>query len=196
MRVPPASWWLHPSVEVRRSTIAGRGLFAGVELPAGTVVSRLGGRLVDSAELRRRLTDADAGRAPYVDSIVVGPDRHLIVESWENRFGNHGCDPNLGWVDEYTLATMADVPAGEELLSDYAMSTADPDYMLRCHCPSYRCRQMVAGDDWRIPQLQERYRGWWVPYVQSLVDGLTASPSATAATRADPAPPPSSRRGS
>ncbi len=195
MRVPPASCWLHPAVEVRPSPIAGRGLFAGVDLPAGTVVSRLGGRLVDTAELRRRLADADAGLAPYVDTIVVGPDRHLLVESGENRFGNHGCDPNLGWVDEYTLATMADVPAGEELLSDYAMSTADPDYVLRCHCPSYRCRQMVAGDDWRIPQLHERYRGWWVPYVQSLVDGLTASPSATPAPRADPAPPPSSRRG-
>jgi hypothetical protein len=195
MRVPPTTWWLHPSVEVQPSPIAGRGLFAGAHLPAGTVVSRLGGRLVDTAELRRRLADADAGQAPYVDSIVVGPDRHLLVESGENRFGNHGCDPNLGWVDEYTLATMADVPAGEELLSDYAMSTADPDYVLRCHCPSYRCRQMVAGDDWRIPQLQERYRGWWVPYVQSLVDGLTASPSATAAPRADPAPPPTSPRG-
>ena len=112
-----------------------------------------------------------------------------------NRFGNHSCDPNLGWVDEYTLATMADVPAGQELVSDYAMSTADPDYVLRCHCPSYRCRQMVAGDDWRIPQLQQRYRGWWVPYVQSLVDAVTASPSATAAPRADAARPPSSHRG-
>jgi hypothetical protein len=195
MRVPPASCWLHPAVEVRPSPIAGRGFFARLGLPAGTVVSRLGGRLVDTTELRRRLADADAGLAPYVDTIVVASDRHLLVESGENRFGNHGCDPNLGWVDEYTLATMADVAAGEELLSDYAMSTADPDYVLRCHCPSYRCRQMVAGDDWRIPQLQERYRGWWVPFVQSLVDGLTASPSATAAPRADPAPPPSSRRG-
>jgi len=195
MRVPPTTWWLHPSVEVQPSPIAGRGLFAGAHLPAGTVVSRLGGRLVDTAELRRRLADADAGQAPYVDSIVVGPDRHLLVESGENRFGNHGCDPNLGWVDEYRLATMSDVAAGQELVTDYAMSTVEPDWVLRCHCPSYRCRQMVAGDDWRIPQLQERYRGWWVPYVQSLVDGLTASPSATAPPRADPAPPPTSPRG-
>ena len=65
---------------------------------------------------------------------------------------------------------MTDVSAGRELLTDYAMSTADPAYVLRCHCESYRCRQMVAGDDWRIPQLQQRYDGWWVPYVQGLVD--------------------------
>jgi hypothetical protein len=154
---------------------------------------------VDTAELRTMIAESDAGRVPYVDSIVVAEDRHLIVTAGVGRFGNHSCDPNLGWVDAYSMATMVDVAAGQELVSDYAMSTADPGYVLRCHCPSYRCRQMVAGDDWRIPQLQERYRGWWVPYVQSLVDGLvdgvTATPSATAARRADPDRPPSSRRG-
>ena len=199
MPVPPASCWLHPAVEVRPSDIAGRGLFATDDLHAGTVVSRLGGRLVDTAELRRLIAESDAGRAPYVDSIVVTEDRHLVVDAGDNRYSNHSCDPNLGWVDAYSLATMTDVAAGQELVSDYAMSTADPDYVLRCHCPSYRCRQMVAGDDWRIPQLQDRYRGWWVPYVQSLVDGLvddvTATPSARAGRRADPDRPPSSRRG-
>ena len=46
----------------------------------------------------------------------------------------------------------------EELLVDYAMSTTDPAYLLRCHCDSYRCRQMVEGTDWRIPQLQLQVR--------------------------------------
>jgi hypothetical protein len=192
MRVPPVACWLHRSVQVRPSSVAGRGLFTTADLLAGTVVSRLGGRLLSTDELTRVMASAGG----YVDSIVVDEDRHLLLaQGSDNRFGNHGCDPNLGWVDEYTLATMVDVPAGHELLSDYAMSTADPDYVLRCHCESYRCRQMVAGDDWRIPQLQLRYRGWWVPYVQRLVDGVSASPSATAARRAAPGRPPSSRRG-
>lgn len=170
MRVPPVSSRLHPAVEVRPSAVAGRGLFTTDALAAGTVVSRLGGRLVDTTQLRRLFAEHDAGRAPYVDTIVVAADQHLVIESGDHRFGNHGCDPNLGWVDAFSLATMVDVPAGRELLTDYAMSTADPAFVLRCHCESYRCRQMVAGDDWRIPQLQERYRGWWVPYVQSLVE--------------------------
>jgi uncharacterized protein len=192
MRVPPATCWLHPSVEVLPSPVAGRGLFAAADLSAGTVLSRLGGRLVSTAELTRAMTSADG----YVDSIVVEEDCHLLLAAGsDNRFGNHGCDPNLGWVDEYTLATIVDVPAGHELLSDYAMSTADPEYLLRCHCESYRCRQMVAGDDWRIPQLQVRYRGWWVPYVQRLVDGVSVIPSATGARRAAPGRPPSSRPG-
>jgi hypothetical protein len=126
-------------VEERASQIAGRGLFASADLPAGSVAVRVSG---------------DAGR---VD--VLG-----------TAFPNHSCDPNLGWADEHTLVTMVAVPAGSELVTDYAMSITEPGWFLRCHCPSYRCRQMVEGDDWRIPQLRRRYDGWWAPRVQRLLD--------------------------
>jgi hypothetical protein len=89
---------------------------------------------------------------------------------------NHGCDPNLGWAGD-DLVTLRDVAAGEELLVDYAMSVSDPSYYLRCHCPSYRCRQMVEGSDWRIPQLQQRYAGHWAPAVQALIDAATQGKS-------------------
>jgi SET domain-containing protein len=82
---------------------------------------------------------------------------------------NHACDPNLGWAGE-ALVTLRDIEAGEELLVDYAMSTSDPAFILRCHCASYRCRQMVEGTDWRIPQLQRRYADHWAPAVQALID--------------------------
>lgn len=143
MPVAPALSWLHPRVERRPSDVAGRGLFSTVDLPAGTVVGRLAG--VPNS--------GDAGS----------------LDGWP---GNHGCDPNLGWVDPTTLATMHDVPAGQELLTDYALAVSDPAFLLRCHCESYRCRQMVAGDDWRIPQLEARYEGWWAPAVQALVDAV------------------------
>lgn len=171
MREPDADCWLHPDVEVRSSPVAGRGLFTTVELPARTPVSRLGGTLVDTETLRRLIEISEE----YVDAIVVDDDRHLLLTPGNsNHFGNHSCDPNLGWLDEYTLATREYVPAGSELLSDYAMSTVDETWFMRCHCPSYRCRQMVEGGDWRIPQLQQRYDGWWVPYIQRLVDAAGA----------------------
>lgn len=85
---------------------------------------------------------------------------------------NHACDPNLGW-DGDALVALRDIAAGEELLVDYAMSTTDPGWFLRCHCASYRCRQMVEGDDWRIAQLQRRYAGHWAPHVQRLIDAAS-----------------------
>jgi hypothetical protein len=164
---PAAECWLHPDLEVRPSPVAGRGLFTTVDLPAGTVVSRLGGRLVDTATLRSMAEVADGD----LDAVVVGEDLHLVPAPGNlNRFVNHACDPCLGWVDTYSLATRADVAAGSELLVDYAMSVVDEAWFLRCHCASYRCRQMVEGSDWRIPQLQQRYAGWWTPYVQRLID--------------------------
>lgn len=167
MRAPDPHCWLHDDVAVRPSPVAGRGLFATAPIPAGTVVSRLGGRLVDTATLHRLIEDSD----DYVDTIVVDDDLHLVLAPGsDNRFGNHACDPNLGWADEYSLVTMRDVTADEELFSDYAMSTADPAYLLRCHCASYRCRQMVEGTDWQIPQLRSRYAGFWVPFIQRLID--------------------------
>jgi hypothetical protein len=137
---------LHHGVEVGVSEIAGRGLFATVDLAAGTVVVRL---------------EAEPGRGGRVDGLGVG-------------FPNHACDPNLGWVDEHALATMTAVPAGSELLTDYAMSICEASWFLRCHCPSYRCRQMVEGSDWQIAQLQRRYAEWWSPSVQRLVDASRA----------------------
>ncbi|MDT4964325.1 MAG: uncharacterized protein QOF87_3972, partial [Pseudonocardiales bacterium] len=81
-------------------------------------------------------------------------------------FGNHSCDPNLWWSDAYTLVARRDIAAGAELTSDYATSTVDSDFLLRCHCESTRCRGMVCGDDWQIPELQARYDGHWVPMLQ------------------------------
>lgn len=83
---------------------------------------------------------------------------------------NHSCDPNT-WFDGDVLVTRRPVAAGEELTYDYATGTAGwTDRALYCHCETYRCRQVVEPDDWRIPQLQERYAGHFAPAVQRLID--------------------------
>ena len=156
---PEPDCWLHPDVEVRDSPIAGRGLFATAAIPGGTVVSRLGGRLVSGRELRALL----AGPA-YVDTITVDTDLHLVLPPRRpNGFGNHSCDPNLWWVGPYELAARFAIAPGEELTNDYATSTADPDFAMPCTCGSPMCRGTVTGDDWLRADLRDRYGGHWVP---------------------------------
>lgn len=87
---------------------------------------------------------------------------------------NHSCEPTLGWADDRTLVALRDLDAGEELTTDYALSVDDPDFVMWCHCETYRCRQAIEGTDWRIPQLQARYAGWWAPRVQQRIDAITA----------------------
>jgi hypothetical protein len=142
MHRPEPRCWLHPDVAVAPSDVAGRGLVATRPIAAGTVVSVLGCRLVDDGELAALFEASET----YVDTVVVAEGTHLVLPPGSpNRFGNHGCEPNLGWADEYSLETLRDVVEGEELLHDYAMSTVDPGFYLRCHCPSARCRHKVPA---------------------------------------------------
>ena len=166
---PPERCWLLPSVEVRRSTIEGRGLFATEPVAAGSVVGRLGGRLVDGAELRALLAAAELS-ASYVDTITVLPDLHLVLPGRHPiGYGNHSCDPTLWHVDAYTLAARRDIAAGEEVTVDYATQTAEAGFTMACHCGSALCRGTVTGDDWRRPELQRRYGDHWVPAVLLLL---------------------------
>lgn len=74
---PEPDCWQHPDVAVRPSPIAGKGLFARAPIPAGTVVSRLGGRLAATAQLRELIATTDS----YVDTIAVTEELHLVLPS-------------------------------------------------------------------------------------------------------------------
>jgi SET domain-containing protein len=158
---PEPDCWLHPAVAVAPSPIHGEGLFARAPIAAGTVVSRLGGRLVSGTELRRLLADP---HGVYIDTIAVADDAHLVLPPGRpNGKGNHSCDPNLWWVDAYRLAARRDIPAGEELTNDYATSTGLEDFRMTCRCGSALCRAEVTGRDWRLRQLRDRYGAHWIP---------------------------------
>jgi hypothetical protein len=170
--VPDGDCWLHPAVEVRDSPIEGRGLFATSALPAGTVVARLGGRLVDTAVMRELVADATAHLSAYVDTITVLEDLHLVLPPRRPvGYGNHSCDPALWHTGAFTLAARRDLSPGEELTVDYATQTAESGFSMACRCGSARCRGRVSGADWRRPELQERYGEHWVPALVTRIRG-------------------------
>jgi SET domain-containing protein len=152
-------------VTVGRSTVEGDGLFATDDVPAGTVVLRLAGRLVSSSELTELIAAANADPdAAYVDSITVYENAHLVLPTASIvHFGNHSCDPNLWHIGPYELAARRDIRAGEELTVDYGTSSGADGFSMRCQCRSPLCRGVVTSDDWRRPELRERYREHWVP---------------------------------
>ena len=86
---------------------------------------------------------------------------------------NHSCDPVLGWSDDRTLVALRDIDAGDELTTDYALALDSADTLVWCRCDTYRCRQVIEGNDWRIPQLQHRYAGIWAPSIAARIAALT-----------------------
>jgi SET domain-containing protein len=118
-------------------------------------------------------TSAIAGRGLFAtESIAAGEvvvEYHVAPDTVDALGAvNHSCDPTLVWADGRALAAARDIAPGEELTCDYSASVAD--FLLRCHCESTRCRQMVTGDDWTITQLQQRYAGHWTTEMQRRID--------------------------
>jgi SET domain-containing protein len=165
---PGGAVWVHPSVVVRPSAIAGGGLHASAPLPAGVVVIRLGGRLVDTATLHGLFEHAPPGE--YIDTFAVGDDVHLVLPPGTTaHYGNHSCEPTMWPVGAYELATCRAVAAGDELTVDYGLISDDATFRMDCHCGAARCRGVVTGADWRRADLQRRYAGHWPPGLQQRI---------------------------
>jgi uncharacterized protein len=164
--------WLHPHVDVRPSSVHGLGHVAVAPIAAGSVVTRLAGDIVSTRDMEALLAAATRGERPYVDTITIGHDRHLVLPAGAPAGrANHSCDPNTWWTDAVTLAARRDIAAGEEVTNDYATSTDQEAFVLDCACTSARCRGRVTGSDWRLPELRARYGEHWVPAVRARFDG-------------------------
>jgi uncharacterized protein len=70
-------------------------------------------------------------------------------------------------VDEVTLVTRRAIEAGEELTADYALWEMDESWVSgwKCNCGSIHCRGTITGDDWRLRELQARYKGHFLPVI-------------------------------
>lgn len=171
---PPSEVWVDERVAVGPSAIEGRGLVATEPIAAGTMVIRLAGRLVSSSELDALIAATENDPSlPYVDSITVEDDRHLVLPTDTTaHFANHSCDPNLWLVGPYEIGVRRDVSAGDELTIDYGTISGAAGFSMACRCGSTECRGVVTSDDWRDLDLQVRYGGHWVPALQGRIDGV------------------------
>ena len=73
---------------------------------------------------------------------------------------NHSCNPNVGLEGQIVFVAMRQIGAGEELVLDYAMMD-DYEGEMECRCETPKCRRTITGKDWRDPELQRRYRGYF-----------------------------------
>jgi hypothetical protein len=164
MKTPPARSWLDPRVEVRPSPIHGLGMFAQEPIREGEVVIRWGGTVMPLAaldELKER-DRYDCAALSESTIIVFALDDPVI-------YGNHACDGALWLEDELTMTARRDIGVGEEITVDYAILSDDPEWEEACRCGSGLCRGVMRGDDWRLPEVQERYQGHFAPYLNQRI---------------------------
>ena len=165
------SSWITPKARKGVSSgIAGRGLFATERISSGEVVAVKGGHIVTTqalAALPDPLPNSEIQIADGLHLVALSPEEYEPVM----LFINHSCEPNVGFAGNVVLVAMNDIDAGQELTTDYALFD-DYDGQMTCNCAAKSCRGVIDGHDWRRPELQGRYRGYFSWYLQRKIDAL------------------------
>src|ERR1700750_991500 len=127
----------------------GKGLFASVDIPKNTIVTRVTGRLMNFAQ-----TVALGEKESH--ALQIGPDQYLLCES-PFLYSNHACDPNCGLTPDLELKTLRHIKQGEELLWDYSTSMLERHWTMNCRCGAANCRRLITDFDLLPEQLQAKY---------------------------------------
>lgn len=159
--------WLSPRIEVRTSSIQGKGMFACEPIRKNEVVVIWGGEVFSEAEIQANHA-REQGIIPIDEGLYLA-DRYDAPECLD-EYMNHHCNANVWLQDEVTLVTKRDVAKDEELTIDYALWETDPFWHMACHCNSPHCRKLITGNDWKLLEVQIRYKGHFSPYVATRIE--------------------------
>lgn len=167
------SSYLSPKAKrVVQSEIAGHGLVCVEPIKKGEIVIIKGGHIVDLKKFESEFEPVVGMSILQIDdNFVIGP---VEVDEIETTvvYLNHSCDPNVGLRGEITFIAMRDINPDEEIVTDYAM-IQDNDESMDCNCGSVDCRKMVTGKDWKIKELQEKYRNYFAAFLLQKIDNIS-----------------------
>jgi len=161
--------WTHPkTVKGKPSPIHGLGFFATGDIPAGDIVIIKGGHIIDKPTLEVNKQIIRDCEMQITDDFYIAP---LTEEEFQGSmiYCNHSCEPNLGIVGNILFVALRDIKTGEEITHDHAMHLSDPAYTMICNCQTKNCRHTVTGNDWQLPELQEKYKGYFSWYIEQKI---------------------------
>jgi hypothetical protein len=170
--------WLNPKIALR--TAGGgnyRGLFAKAAINEGELLLILGGHVITIGE-EPIFSDGTKDLALQINErFVIGTKYEHEIE--DTDFVNHSCNPNAGIKGQIFLVAMRSIAIDEEITFDYAMVLHKPEGLkteyeegFECQCGSRNCRGRVTYNDWKIPELQARYHGFFSQYLQEKIEKL------------------------
>lgn len=161
-----ATSWLTPRAELRDAGRKGLGIFAVEPIGRGETVAGFGGRVCEREEFDR----LDSHRRSH--SIQIDSGLYLVILGDQLEpadYANHSCEPNAGLLGNMLVVAMTDIAPGEEICFDYAMCDADDYDEFVCECGTPSCRGLVTGADWKRPELQARYAGYFSSYLANRI---------------------------
>lgn len=161
--------WLSPKAEARPAGLKGMGSFVVEPIAAGETVAAFGGFVVTAAELAALDDDRQSRTIQIDEHLWLAPN----AEPEPGDFVNHSCEPTCGLRSGILVIAMRDLEVDEEITFDYAMCDSSPYDEFVCECRTPTCRRLITGGDWLDPELQQRYEGWFSPYLAKRIERLT-----------------------
>lgn len=168
--------WLNPVLEVRTSNIGGKGVFSKENIVRGTRLAIFGGQLMLIDEIRNLPKNLQGYTIQIEERFILGPPQNS-TEPDETDFFNHSCEPNSGLKGQMFLVAMRDIKKNEEITFDYAMVVSESvgsDFVfeMECKCGYSNCRKKITENDWKLPEIQKKYCGFFSQYLQEKITFL------------------------
>lgn len=158
-------------LEVRKSSIDGKGIFTKVGAKKDAVVYVIEGVLMTLEEIDEEglssLVTANACR--FSETLYISPKGTI------GDFQNHSCIPNAYVCkgDETLLIkALDDVKANSEIFIDYStIMAADDEWVMKCRCRRDECRGLIERFVKLPKEIKEKYlaRGMVPRYILSIV---------------------------
>jgi hypothetical protein len=160
--------WLSPKAAPHEAGLKGMGSFAAEPIAAGETIAAFGGYVVSPEQLAELSEDVQSRSIQIDEALFLAPN----VEPEPGDFVNHSCEPNCGIRGSIMVVAMRDIAVGEEITFDYAMCDSSPYDEFVCECGEPTCRRLITGGDWLLPELQQKYDGWFSSYLAVRIAGL------------------------
>jgi len=149
--------------------IKGKGIFATATVHKGELIAIFGGLVYEWADFQKLSAQSRSLAIQVEDQFFLTAGNISDAD-----YVNHCCNPNAGFSGQIALVALRTIHEGEEACFDYAMSDSLPYDEFDCACGAKNCRHKVTGNDWKLPELQKRYTGYFMPYIQRKIDKANA----------------------
>jgi len=190
--------WMNPKLEVKRTDKYGKeilpvfvgnrkvykkygkfgeGVFAKNNIKKEEVLIVMGGYIL-TIEDENNLKGIVANKPIEIsENFSIGPLDPTDIKLMPQHYVNHSCDPNAGFNGQIFMVAMRNIKKNEEIVYDYAMvmhpnKESNSFFKIKCLCGSKKCRGYITEDDWKIPELQKRYNGYFQYFLQEKINKL------------------------
>ncbi len=167
--------WVNPKITIKDAGEKGIGSFANAPIHKGEIIIVQGGRVMNYKNIM------ESDYKPFCDHCFQIEKDLLIcpVEPTREKLDgvcqvNHSCNPTCGFLGQIILVTMRNIQIGEEITYDYAMTDTNWQNVIctemECLCGANNCRRVITGEDWKVKDLQEKYKGYFSTYIQEMIE--------------------------